>query len=60
MKIYFATWLFEFNHGVSLTKKRANTRLLSYHFLTQQEISEKELDRYTTTGRLKVTKNKKK
>jgi hypothetical protein len=39
MKIYFATWLLEKSQGKSLTKKKVNTRLLSF-FHTKEKKEE--------------------
>lgn len=55
-----ATWLFDKTLGISLTKKRSNSRLLSYHFLKEQEISSVELKQYIETGRLNPVKSKRK
>jgi hypothetical protein len=56
MRIYLATWLFDKTLGRSLTKKKASNRLLSYHFLTQQEITNEQLSKYCTSGRLNTSK----
>ncbi len=58
MKVYFATWLVDRTLGVSLTKKRANVRLLSYYFLSAQGISHPQFVFYIKTGRLDTRKNK--
>lgn len=58
MKIYMATWLFDRSLGKSLTKKRANVRLISYYFLREQEIDKESLELYCSTGRLDTRKNK--
>jgi len=52
MKIYFATWLLEKTQGWCLTKKRGNKRLLSYHFLREQEIGSSQLHTYCQIGKL--------
>lgn len=49
MKIYLATWLLEKSQGVSLTRKRARTRLMSY-FHTKEKSSE-EVVKYIKTGK---------
>lgn len=56
MKIYLSTWLVR-DQGSSLTKKRAKHRLLSYHFLVEQEISNSLLEKYYETGRHHPSKN---
>lgn len=58
MKIYFAMWLTDRSLGVSLTKKKAKRRLVSYFFLKQQNISEKLLNQYYETGRCDPRKKK--
>jgi len=52
MKIYLATWLFDKTLGWSLTKKRGNTRLVSYHFLKEQGIDSEQLETYCKKGKL--------
>ena len=59
MKIYFATWLTDITLGISLTKKRANSRLASFHFLKEQQISVENLSKYAKVGRVDVRKTKK-
>jgi hypothetical protein len=59
MKIHFATWLTDRTHGMSLTKKRAVNRLLSYHFLGDQGITDEQFRLYCKIGRLDIRKNKK-
>jgi len=56
MKIYFASWLFDKTLGNSLTKKKANTRLLSYHFIKEGETTKEQLQQYCKTGRLNPSK----
>jgi len=56
MKVVFATWLFDKTLGNSLTKKRANIRLVSYHFLKEQKITTLQLSKYCKTGRLNTNK----
>ena len=56
MKIVFATWLFDKTLGNCMTKKGANSRLLSYHFLTEQGISSEQLTTYCRRGRLNTAK----
>lgn len=56
MKIYFASWLFDKSLGQSLTKKRANVRLLSYYFIKEGKITNDQLNQYCTTGRLNPSK----
>jgi hypothetical protein len=51
MKIYLATWLVDPTLGRSLTKKRANTRLVSFFFIKQQKTSNAALQQYSETGR---------
>ena len=46
-----ATWLTDRSLGTSLTKKRANRRLLSYYFLLEQKITTPLLTQYCQTGR---------
>jgi len=58
MKIYMATWLTDRTLGRSLTKKKANTRLISFHFLREQGISPDQLRTYINTGRVDPRKNK--
>lgn len=60
MKIYMATWLTDRTLGRSLTKKRANNRLLSFHFLREQEITFEQLRQYIRTGRVDPRKTKEK
>ncbi len=58
MRINFATWLFDRSLGVSLTKHGARRRLVSYHFLKEQEITREGLSKYSKRGRLDTRKNK--
>jgi len=58
MKIYFATWLYDRTLGNSLTRKKANTRLISYYFIKDQEVTDDQLLKYVKTGRLDTRKNK--
>ena len=60
MKIYMATWLIEREQGRSLTKKKANNRLLSFHLLREQEITFEQLRQYIRTGRVDPRKTKEK
>lgn len=60
MKIYMATWLTEWAQGRSLTKKRASNRLISFHFLREQEITFEQLRQYIRTGRCDPRKTKEK
>ncbi len=60
MKIYMATWLTDRTLGRSPTKKKANNRLLSFHFLREQEITFEQLRQYTRTGRVDPRKTKEK
>ena len=53
-----ATWLTDRSLGLSLTKKRANRRLLSYHFLLEQGITKHLLAQYYETGRCDPRKTK--
>lgn len=48
MKIFLATWIIEKSQGVSLTKKGAKKRLISY-FHTKDK--EKEFIPYVITGK---------
>ncbi len=57
MKIYLATWLFEHNHGVSLTKVKNRRRLLSYFFIKEQKVTAVGMHKYINTGELKTGKN---
>lgn len=61
MKIYLATWLAEKSQGDALTKMGAWTRLLSFHFIRQQDVSDVGIKTYYKTGQLdlKDTINKK-
>ena len=52
MKIFFATWLVDRSHGTSLSKKKASSRLLSFHFLREQKITKQEIKRYCSEGKL--------
>lgn len=56
MKVYLATWLSDVTVGNALTKKKANCRLLSYHFLRQHEDVNTHLRRYVKTGRTDTRK----
>lgn len=51
-------WLTDRTLGTSLTKKKANKRLLSYHFLVDQKISPEHIKQYARTGRCDVRKTK--
>jgi hypothetical protein len=60
--IYFATWLADKSLGDSLTKKKGNNRLMSYHFLREQ-LTDKEgtfhaekLEHYCRFGRVNLAK----
>jgi hypothetical protein len=46
MRIYFATWI-EQNQGVTLSKKKATNRLISYFFLRD---GKNNLHKYIKTG----------
>jgi hypothetical protein len=59
MKIYFATWLFDKTLDWNLTKKRGNTRLISYYFLREQGIDSQQLKTYCKLGRIYRNKTKK-
>ncbi len=59
MKIYFATWLTDRSHGDNLTKTGANTRLLSYHFIGIQGITNTHFKDYVKTGVCDTRKIKK-
>jgi hypothetical protein len=56
MKIFFATWLFESNQGLSLTKAKAKSRLLSYYHLSEKK---QNLPVYILTGKNKKEKKAK-
>lgn len=56
MKIYLATWLFDKTLGVSLTRKKANNRLMSYHFIKEGKTTNEQLTQYCETGRLNPAK----
>ena len=58
MKIYMSAWLTDRSLGKSLTKKKANNRLLSYYFLLEQGISKTLLFQYCQTGRCDPRKRK--
>jgi hypothetical protein len=58
MKIYFASWLTDATLGISLTRKKANRRLLSFHFIRTQGGTKELLNRYSVTGRANVRKEK--
>lgn len=58
MQIFLSTWLTDRSLGISLTKKRAKYRLLSYHFLKEQKITSTLLFQYCQTGRCDPRKNK--
>ena len=58
MKIYLSTWLTDRSLGISMTKKRASYRLLSYYFLMEQKISKSLIELYYRTGRCDPRKNK--
>lgn len=58
MKIYFASWLTDRSLGTSLTKKKANKRLLSFYFLFEQKIEPSQLIKYVETGRCDLRKIK--
>lgn len=60
MKIYLAAWLTDRSLGVSLTKKKAPRRLLSYHFLRENDEPGKLLQEYVKTGRCDPRKEKNK
>lgn len=60
MKIYLATWLQEPNQGVSLTKKKAKKRLVSYHLYNelkkQKSFFKKLFYMYVYSGKVKLKK----
>lgn len=58
MQIHFATWLFDRHLGNALTKCNGKHRLLSYYFLVQGEVTEKDLKKYIYTGVLDTRKSK--
>jgi len=58
MTIYFVTWLTDITLGKSLTKKKACTRLVSYHFLKEKKITSNQLAKYSQNGRVDVRKKK--
>ena len=60
MKIYFATWLTDRSLGTSLNNKNGNCRLLSFHFLIEQEITNPLFQEYIATGSCDPRKNKEK
>jgi hypothetical protein len=51
MQIFLATWLTDRSLGSSMTKKKASRRLLSYHFLKEQNITQELFQQYVQTGR---------
>lgn len=57
MNIYFATWLGDKSLGKSLSKNKANKRLVSFHFLIEQKVSKLHLKKYVRTGMVDL-KNK--
>ena len=59
MEIHFATWLFDRHLGNALTKVGADNRLLSYFFLNQGGVSQKQLKVYIKTGKFDPRKIKK-
>ena len=60
MKVFFATWLTDRSLGTSLSKKKGSSRLLSFHFLREQEITSSLLSEYSKTGECDPRKNKNK
>lgn len=58
MKIYLATWVGEYNQGVSLTKKRFYQRLVSFHFLQLMDQPTPVIQEYTAKGRCDIKKYK--
>lgn len=56
MKIFYATWLFDVSLGRSLTKKKANSRLISYHFVKVAKTTDAQLEAYSKLGRLNPKK----
>ena len=58
MKIYFATWVVEKSQGITLTKKKVKSRLLSYHLLKEQNITNPLFEEYIETGECDPRKNK--
>lgn len=57
MKIYFATWLTDKSLGKSLTKHKANARLVSFHFLREQKVDSNHIDEYKKTGKCTLQKD---
>ena len=53
-----ATWLTDRSLGKSLTKKKVRRRLVSFHFLKEQEITKPLLVQYCETGRCDPRKTK--
>lgn len=47
MKVYLATWLLEKSQGESLTRKRAQKRLISFWYTRDKK---EELRNYIATG----------
>jgi len=58
MVIHFATWLVEKAQGNALSNRNARTRLLSYHFIMQENVTLPQLTEYVKTGRLDLRKEK--
>ena len=54
MRVYLATWLFENNQAIALTKCAASRRLLSY-FHTREKAS--DFSEYVVTGEVKKNEN---
>lgn len=60
MKIYMVAWITDRSFGKSLTKKKADKRLLSYFFIKAQNVTMKSLKIYYKTGKCDPRKNKQK
>lgn len=58
MQIYLSTWITDRSLGQSMTKKRANRRLLSYYFIVEQKITSELLVEYYQRGRCDPRKEK--
>ena len=58
MRVFLATWLTDHSLGQSLTKNGAAGRLLSYHFLREQKVTDKQLQIYIRKGNVDIRKKK--
>jgi hypothetical protein len=58
MKIYPVTWLGEKSQGETLTKTGAKNRLVSFHFLQEQGMTQEHLKEYIETGTVDPKKYK--